>query len=579
MQYFVKILSLLSETGKKEALILLLFIFITALLEIVGVVSVVPFVAVLTNPIIVEENNILNNIFLSLKIFGVEDVNQFMFILGILVLFLLVTSLTSKAFLLYYQVKFVQMQMARLSSRLVKGYLSQPFVWFLNRDTAEFGINILAEVQEVISEAVKPTIELIAKGTVVFFFIILLFIADPMIIMFVIAVIGGGYLFTYLIIKNYLNNIGIKRLKNNSIRFEAVLEAFNAIKEVKFKGLEQKYIDRFSFAAENFAMSQAAKTAVSQVPRYAIEAIAFGGSIVLILFLMSDFESISSTLPLISLYIFAGYRLMPALQQIYVSYSSITYSMPALEKLISNIKNLKTDQIIYDQKILPLKKTINLKNINFRYPNQSKNVLENFNFSINAKSTIGVMGQTGCGKSTIIDIIIGLLHAQNGSLEIDNQLITKDNLRGWQQSIGYVPQKVYLKNDTISSNVAFGVESKNIDQTKVENACKIANLHNFITNQLTEQYQHKIGERGAKLSGGQGQRIGIARALYNDPDLLILDEATSALDLGIESSIIESIYKLQKKTTILIISHRLETLKYCDKIFLMENGNLKKLDI
>ena len=191
MQYFVKILSLLSETGKKEALILLLLIFITALLEIVGVVSVVPFVAVLTNPIIVEENNILNNIFLSLKIFGVEDVNQFMFILGILVLFLLVTSLTSKAFLLYYQVKFVQMQMARLSSRLVKGYLSQPFVWFLNRDTAEFGINILAEVQEVISEAVKPTIELIAKGTVVFFLIILLFIADPMIIMFVIAVIVG----------------------------------------------------------------------------------------------------------------------------------------------------------------------------------------------------------------------------------------------------------------------------------------------------------------------------------------------------------------------------------------------------
>ena len=264
---------------------------------------------------------------------------------------------------------------------------------------------------------------------------------------------------------------------------------------------------------------------------------------------------------------------MPVLHQIYGCFTQITFVGPSLRKLYEDLSNLKPFNQNQDEGILFLRKAIVLKNIDYNYPNTTKTALRNISMTIPVKSTVGLVGVTGSGKTTVVDIILGLLEAQKGILEIDGTVITKKNVRSWQRSIGYVPQHIYLTDNSFAANIAFGVDYKDINQEAVIKASKIANLHNFI-NDLPEQYHTTIGERGVRLSGGQRQRIGIARALYHNPEVLILDEATSALDNQTEQVVMEAINNLGKSVTTILIAHRLETVKNCDIIFKFDNGQL-----
>jgi len=575
MQTFKKLLFLLSPDERKNAVFLLIMIVIMALLDVIGVASLLPFMAVLTNPSIIETNLILNTMFQFSKIFGVENSQQFIFVLGILVFLLLVFSLTFKALTTYIQMRFVLMREYSIGRRLVKGYLHQPYSWFLGRHSADLGKTILSEVGQVIGLGLGQMMELIAKGVVAIALITLLIIVDPKLAFIVGLSLAGIYLFIFYFIRGYLRRIGNKRLKNNQLRFTAVSEAFGAAKEVKVGGLEQTYIKSFSDSAKIFAQSQASSQVVSQLPRFILEAIAFGGILLITLYIMALTGSFNSALPVISLYVFAGYRLMPALQQIYSSFTQLTFVGPSLDKLTSDIKNLKPFNENQDKGVLSLNKAITLKNIHYEYPNASRTALKNINLSILAKSTVGIVGATGSGKTTTVDIILGLLEPQKGALEVDGKVITQHNSRSWQRSIGYVPQHIYLSDDTIAANIAFGVEPHDINLVAVEKAAKIANLHNFLIDELPEQYQTTIGERGVRLSGGQRQRIGIARALYYNPNILILDEATSALDSQTEKAVMDAVNNLRKDITIIIIAHRLATIKKCDKIFLLEKGHIK----
>ena len=224
---------------------------------------------------------------------------------------------------------------------------------------------------------------------------------------------------------------------------------------------------------------------------------------------------------------------------------------------------------------MALNSAITLNNIHFRYPNTSRSALQGISIKISAKSKVGLVGSTGSGKTTAVDLVLGLLEAQDGTLEVDGQVITEHNKRAWQRAIGYVPQQIYLADDTVAANIAFGLDAKDIDQAAVEFAAKIANLHDFVHNELPQQYQTTVGERGVRLSGGQRQRIGIARALYHKPQVLILDEATSALDNLTEQAVMEAVHNLGRDTTIILIAHRLSTVRECDMIFLLEKGELK----
>ena len=576
MKIINKFLYLLSSHEKKRAYLLLGMIMLMALIDMLGVASILPFIAVLTNPEIIETNYILKSFFEFTSVFGVVTNEQFLFTLGIFVFLFLFFSLTFKALTFYAQVKFISMREYSLGKRLVEGYLHQPYSWFLNRHSAELGKTILSEISKVVGRGMAPLLNLISQGAVAISIITLLILVDPKLTLLVGLTLGTAYILIFKFTQNFITRIGKESVKVNEIRFITLNEAFSAAKEIKLGNLEKIYIERFSDSSKILAKDTALISIIGQMPRFALEAITFGGMILVTLYLMSQSGNFTTAAPILALYAFAGYRLMPALQQIYNSVVLINFTIPALDSVYDDLKSMQPHNILESQKSLPLNKNITLKNLHYNYPNATRTALKDINFSIQARSTVGIVGSTGSGKTTTIDIILSLLEPQKGTLEVDGKVINEYNRKAWQQSIGYVPQQIFLSDNTVAANIAFGVEHKDINQEAVEHASKIANLHDFVINELPLQYQTTVGENGVRLSGGQRQRIGIARALYHNPQILILDEATSALDNLTEKAVMEAVHKLRKNITIILIAHRLSTVKNCDNILLLDKGELKE---
>ena len=570
-----KLLYLLAPLERKRIIFLLLMLFTMALIDTIGVASILPFIGLLSNPDLIETNTILKNTFEFSSKFGVENRQQFLFVFGVMVFILLISSLSFKILAGYVQIYFSRMIEYSVSKRLLERYLKQPYSWFLNRHSADLGKFILSEANNM-SEAINLALELIARIIFITILIALLFFIDPKLTLIVFFSLGGVYIIVFKFTRNFLTHIGEERLKANQSRFTIVSEAFGASKEIKVVGLEQTYINHFSDSAQTYAKHQVSGAVIGTLPRFILEAIAFGGMLLVILYLMDKTGTFANALPIIALYAFASYRLMPAIQQIYYSISQLRFLSPSIDTLYNEFKNLKPFSLDKSQDVLLLNKAITLNNIHYQYPNASRTTLKNINLNIPAYTTVGFVGTTGSGKTTTADIILGLLEAQQGTLEVDGQVITNKNCRAWQRSIGYVPQHIYVIDDTISANIAFGISEKNINQKAVEHAAKIANLHEFVTNELPNKYQTTVGERGIRLSGGQRQRIGIARALYHNPKVLILDEATSALDNLTEQAVMDAVNNLGNNITIIIIAHRLSTLKKCNIIFKFDKGELIK---
>ena len=574
MKIFKKLLFFLSPQEKQKANFILILILIMALTDMIGVASIIPFMAVLTNPGIIETNSVLNKLFDLLNIFGVNAINEFIFVLGILVFVLLIFSLSLKAITSYFQYRFIMMCDYSLGKRLIETYLRQPYSWFLDKNSAELGKSILSEAALIAQQGIGPLMNLIAQGAVTFALIILLILVDLKLALIISLVIGGAFFSIAYFFTKFINRIGKERFITNQQRFKIVNEAFGAFKETKLGGLEDFFIKKYSHNAFKNAKHQASMSILGELPRFFIEAAAFGGMLLLVLYIISQNGIFVDAIPLISVYAFAGYRLIPSIQRVYNAINSLKFADTAISNLYSDLKNLKTSEINVDQKILQFNKSITLNNISYCYPNSSRFSLKDVKITIPVRKTIGIIGATGSGKTTIVDVILGLLDAQKGTLEIDNNIISKKNIKNFQRLIGYVPQNIFLTDDTIASNIAFGVDPNNIVPQSIERSSKIANLHDFVINELPEQYNTVIGERGIRLSGGQRQRIGIARALYHDPKILILDEATSALDNNTEEVVMEAINKLSKNITIILIAHRLNTVKNCDIIFKFDKGQL-----
>ena len=572
---FKKIISLLSPNERKRAALLMIMLLIMAFLDMLGVASIMPFMAVLMNPEIIDTNIFLNKLFKLLTVFGVKNDQQFSLVLGIIVFIFLFISLSFKTLTTYAQMRFAFMREFTLCSRLVERYLHQPYHWFLNRHSADLGKTVLSEVDRVISGGLNTMMNFIAHSLVACAILSLLIYVDPKLAIIVGFTLGTAYFIIYKFSRSILKRTGEERMEANKWRYTAVSEAFGAIKEIKLGGLENPYTKRFSGPAKIYASSQLSSQIVVQLPRFALEAIAFGGLLLITLYLMIQRGSLVNVVPIIALYAFAGYRLMPAMQQIYNAISSLRFVDPSISFIFNELKTLQIMKSENDQLKLIFEKEITLNNISYHYPNSSRAALKNINFKIPARNTVGIVGKTGGGKTTTVDIIMGLLEPQQGFLMVDDQVITKENRRGWQHLIGYVPQQIYLADDTVAANIAFGIDPKYINQERVEYAANIANLHNFVSNELPDKYQTTVGERGVRLSGGQRQRIGIARALYHKPKVLILDEATSALDNLTERAVMEAVHNLGSSMTVILIAHRLSTVKNCDKIFLLQNGELK----
>jgi ABC-type multidrug transport system fused ATPase/permease subunit len=365
-----------------------------------------------------------------------------------------------------------------------------------------------------------------------------------------------------------------------SVRGRLIQEALGGFKELKLNGLEDTYVRRFEVPARRHADDVGRLQILTEIPRFLLEGITVGVllTLVMILLLRSG-GSILSILPTLGAFAFAVMRLLPALQQIYASFATMRTGLPILKRVH---RDFVTNQQYFvppssnTMKVTPLafEQSVELREVSYTYATAQRAIFDGLNLKINAKSTIGIVGGTGAGKTTLVDIILGLLTPDQGELLVDGIAINKGNVRAWQRAIGYVPQTIYLTDDTIAANIAFGHSASEIDLSAVERAARIAALHDFVVSELPLGYQTKVGERGVRLSGGQRQRIGIARALYETPSLLIMDEATSALDNITERVVMEAVQNLRADKTIIMIAHRLTTVKDCDVIIMLEHGRV-----
>ncbi|MDD2296718.1 MAG: ABC transporter ATP-binding protein, partial [Sphaerochaetaceae bacterium] len=461
-----------------------------------------------------------------------------------------------------------------LSTRLLTVYISKPYAYFLNKNTSTLGKNLLAEVYQLTNNMLIPIFELVVNTMVILTLVIVLFMTDFVTTCVALAILGGSYAVINFRVKKRVKRGGLERLEANRGRYKITGEALSGIKTTKVFGRENYFIKQFSAYSKKFTQVETSVRTISEIPRYLLEALAFGGIILLVVFLTITRGGASDVIPLVSLFAFAGYRLLPAMQKVFQAATSIYFNQAILDTLHQDLTEDVTKRDLEIGEPISFTNEIRLKDLSFSYPETSVTVLANINLTIRKNSTVGFVGTTGSGKTTLVDILLGLLVAQEGGLFVDDVPLTSQRQRAWQQIIGYVPQDIFLSDDTVARNIAFGLADEKIESEKVQAVAKIAALDTFITEELAHGYETIIGERGLRLSGGQRQRIGLARALYENPAILVLDEATSSLDGVTETAVMKAINNASKDRTVIMIAHRLSTVRDCDVIYLMEKGSI-----
>jgi len=553
-----------------------------ALFEVVGVASVLPFLSVLANPSLIESNEFLNFLY---KVSGISTVENFLFFLGSGAVVIIITAAVVRTIGQYALTRFAQMRRHSLASKLLTHYLSQPYSYFLNRHSSDLSKIILSEVDQVINGVFQPSAIMVGQIFTLIALMSLIFLVDPIVAMIASLVLVSVYGLIFLNIQSFLKRIGQNQIIANKERFEAIAEALGGIKDIKLLGREMHYIEKFNDPSLRMAKTISVSQVAGQIPKFTIEAIAFGGILLLSLVLLYRYggheqNALGQVLPLLGLYAFAGYRLIPSVQLVYFAMTQVKFFSSAIDNIYNDLKNYDSKSIAKDNNSLSkiaFNSSIEFKSIFYSYPNADNNSIDNISFKIEYGSSIGVVGSTGAGKSTLADLLLGLLQPDQGEVLIDGFSLNSSNISEWQKNVGYVPQDIFLIDSSIRENIALGYSNHEIDDERVLKCVKLARLDSFIENELPEKYSTIVGERGVRLSGGQKQRIGIARALYNDPKFILFDEATSALDNITEEHVMKSLESLSSIKTLLIIAHRITTLRFCKKIIFLEHGKINAI--
>ncbi|MFU9047885.1 ABC transporter ATP-binding protein [Acinetobacter tibetensis] len=559
----------LTQLEKRKFIIVLILTILMAFLETLGVISIMPFLAVLSGPNIIQNDQKFHYFY---ELLNAQSYTNFIIKLGLVSMALIILSAIFKVIHSYGTSRFVSLQRHYLSTRLLSIYLKQDYEFFIQKNSSELTKNILSQIDQLVDSIIQPIMIIISYGLVIFAMIVLIFMHNPYMAITAFTLFLMVYVLIYLGVRKFLGRIGQEFHYANSERYKACNEVLGGIKDVKINHADQGYLKHFQEQSRIFARHLAANQTVGNVPLLLVEAMGYCAIIGLAIGLVLNNQNISTILPSLGLFGFAAYRMLPAAQNIYRAISSMRFSLDSANKILDDLylPTLVDQKQHYPQ--LRFKHHIELRNVSYAYPSDPhKNVLENFSLVIPCKSSIGIIGKSGSGKSTLMDILLGLLELQQGELLVDGIVINKTNVHSWQNLVGYIPQFIYLADDTIAQNIAFGVPKDNIDMDAVMKAAKAAQIHEFIVNNLKDGYDTFVGECGVMLSGGQRQRIGIARALYKDPQVLFMDEATSALDTETEQAVNEAIQGLSGEKTMVIIAHRQTSIKCCNLILDISN--------
>jgi ABC-type multidrug transport system fused ATPase/permease subunit len=477
------------------------------------------------------------------------------------------------AFLAWRKVRGISEIQTQLSKRIFAAYLRQPYTFHLQRNSAKLGHNI-SEVN-IFMGALTSVQDLMADGLVLLGITVILLLAEPMGVLIVISILATAIWSFNHFTRSRITRWGIARQFHNAQRNKHMYQGFGGVKDVKLLGREQNFLTQYQFHNAIGIRVTGSQTILQMLPRLWLELLAVVALAILVLSMLGQGSSAEMIVPTLALFAGAAFRLMPAVVRMLSGVQNLRFNLPSVNLLYEEVKLIFSEpNNDSESNVTPIEfnKDIRLMNIKYSYPNAQNPSLSDVSIKIQKGESIGFIGPSGSGKSTLIDIILGLLPPNLGKMEVDGYDI-QENLRSWQNQIGYVPQSIYLTDDTLKRNVAFGLLNEEIDEVAIQSAIKDAQLEEFVGN-LPKGLETVVGERGVRISGGQRQRIGIARALYHNPGVLVLDEATSALDTDTEEGVMQAITALKGSKTILIVAHRLSTVEHCDRLFRLENGKV-----
>jgi ABC-type multidrug transport system fused ATPase/permease subunit len=570
MMIFKKYILLFGKKDRKRMLFILFLMTIGMVLEVFSIGVIVPVVSILSDPTSLDGYPVLKS-WIGKDVFLMDQKN--LFIIGILILISAYSIKTVFLIFLYWkQSKFIYDSQANTSLRLFSLYMSKPYNFHMQKNSAQLIRNVINETTQFANGSVNTGLTLVTEIMVIFGVITLLVIIEPMgAITIGLTLILTG-LFFYFSTRAFILKMGRSRQKNEGYRIQHVQQGLSGIKDIKLLNREDFFIKRFYLNNREFADAAQKQSFLLSIPRLGIELIAILALGILSLLIMSKGGTTSSLIPIIAMFGAAAFRLMPSVNRILGNWQTFRYNQPVVEMLYEELKG--TTELVNNQITRKIKfnHSIQLKGVSFSYNKDKHTVVDNINIKINKNSSIGFIGESGAGKSTLLDLVLGLIEPTSGKILVDSKNI-HSNINEWQNNIGYVPQTIYLTDDTLRNNIAFGIEYNDIDDNMVNKAIKLSQLEGFVSD-LECGLDTFVGEGGVRLSGGQKQRIGIARALYHDPNVLILDEATSALNHEIEKEVMEAINFLCGKKTLLIIAHRLSTVSNCDYLYKLDKGKV-----
>ena len=566
----VKVFKILSKKQRKRFYLILFCLFVGMILEAFGIGIILPVLNIIVSPGSLKQYVWLNDFFNSISLINNQQIIIFALILLIGVYFFKSLYLV---LLSYYQNRYISFISSQISNRLFKNYLNQDFMFHNERNSSELIKMFQVEINMVTSLLLSGVI-LITEIAIVIAIISTLFFVEPSGTIFIIIfflVFGSVF---YYFSRNKSSAWGIIRQQEDSKTSKLIMEGLNGINEVFLLGKEHFFHSRLVRYNKTKAIINSNKITLGQIPRYYLEFISIVSLVGFILIMIINDKDLNDIISIGGVFIAATFRVLPSINRIISSLQQIKYYKSSVD-IVSRDLNLVGLPIVdkKDQTEIPFQHKLQLNQVSFSYPKSESSIFENLNFELNHGEVVGIIGPSGVGKSTFTNLIVGFLSSFEGDFKVDGKRIDKSNATNWRKQLGYVSQSIYLIDDTIRANVAFGEEPDEIDDLRIEKAIKKAQLYNFIQG-LPKKLDSIVGERGAQLSGGQQQRIGIARALYHEPKLLILDEATSALDEETEKEVMKAVEGLKGEMTILIITHRLSTLSCCDKIYKVDNKKL-----
>ena len=574
---YLKFYQTLTKKDKALILFMMLLIFISSCLEVLGIGIILPYLAILLNPEKILTLPFMSDLYSTLEDFGfVKETTQFLILSTFLIIFFYWLKNVFFIFSLRYQVRFNYNLYTRMSSNLLYYYLNESYLQHINRNTSDVIRNVNQQTLDLIQGFLFPILVLVTEILIVLLLLTFLISLNPIASLYVFILIGLCVTGIFYYSRKKLQQSGGVVASNRSMSNKAVLQSLGSFKTTKMLGKEAFFVNSFNNAIQQMSTANQYLELTQSLPRFFLETSIVTVMMSLAIILLYQGQPADELILVLSVFGLAGIRLLPSMNRILNSLNSIKYMQGVLKDVMGDIvsashtnndvqvkENFRRSEFVFEN--------LTLKNIDFSYiPNAP--VLKDISLMIKQNQSIGFVGHSGSGKSTLIDLMLGLLSQDKGDIVINGRDLI-DILPDWQRSVGYIPQDIYLIDDTIKANIAFGIKEDDIDHDQIMIVLKIAQLDELVY-ALHDGIETVIGERGVKLSGGQRQRIGIARALYHDPQILVMDEATAALDNVTEKAFMSAISNLKGKKTLIMIAHRLSTLKSCDIIYKIEKGRL-----